>query len=177
VENENPPFTLYITHFTLQIFSQEGMKSIPGGEKLQSPIAAVVDIESPEMILVEACPTALASLNQSFVGILKEGILAENIQVVIDMEGFQNVKASLMGVDKVLLSSYVEDGVSGAIKADRAWWDAKFTAIDKWTSYQKLDGRRFWARIYGIHPHVWGWNCFQNIVNSFGRLVSLDAII
>jgi hypothetical protein len=80
-----------------------------------------------------------------------------------------------MGVDKVLLSSSVEDGVSGAIDADRDWWDNKFTAIAKWIPDPKLEGRRIWVRFFGIPPHVWGWNCLQKIVNSFGRLVSLDV--
>jgi hypothetical protein len=147
-------------------------KSVPGGEN-HCPIAVVGD--TPEVIRVEVCPIALTRLNQSFVGTLKEGLLAINIQVAIDMEGFQNVKATLMGVDKVLLSSSVEDGVSGAIDADRDWWDNKFTVIAKWIPDPKLEGRRIWVRIFGIPPHVWGWNCLQKIVNSFGRLVSMDV--
>jgi hypothetical protein len=155
--------------------SQEPLKFVSGGDKQQNPFAVMDDAALIEKIPVEACPTSLRKLNQSFVGTLKNGFSAENIQVVIDMEGFQSVKATLLGFDKVLLSSCIEDGVAGALQADRTWWDDKFLEIVKWNPKLKTEGRRIWVRIFGIPLHTWGWDCFQRIVNSFGRLVSLDV--
>ncbi|KAK2394774.1 zinc finger CCCH domain-containing protein [Trifolium repens] len=154
----------------------EVAKSVPGVILQQGPLESLVGMAESEVVPVDACPKTLATLQQSFVGTLKEGILAENIQTVIDMEGFQNIKATLLGFNKVLLSSCIDGEVSRVIQADRAWWDDKFLDIVVWSPVQKTEGRRIWVRFFGTPLHVWGWDCFQKIANSFGRLVSLDTL-
>jgi hypothetical protein len=98
----------------------EVAKSVPGVILQQGPLESLVGMAESEVVPVDACPKTLATLQQSFVGTLKEGILAENIQTVIDMEGFQNIKATLLGFNKVLLSSCIDGEVSRVIQADRA---------------------------------------------------------
>ncbi|MCH82611.1 RNA recognition motif, partial [Trifolium medium] len=127
------------------------------------------------VVNVEPIPAALERLKHSFVGVLRDENLADNIHVLIAMEGFQDVKATLLGFDKILLSSSLEDGVLNAIQADKAWWNSKFLEINKWSLDLKASGRRIWVRIFGTPPHVWGWECFNRILNRFGRLSGLDA--
>ncbi|MCH82537.1 RNA recognition motif, partial [Trifolium medium] len=155
--------------------SKEVEKSVPEVDNLQGLIVPQQGTGSTGVIHVEPIQTALGRLKHSFVGILREGISVDNIQLVIAMEGFQDVKSTLLGFDKVLLSSSLEDGVLNALEADRAWWSSKFLELIKWSPDHKATGRRIWVRIFGIPPHAWGWDCFNNILNRFGRLVCLDA--
>jgi hypothetical protein len=150
-----------------QIVPDETSSKNPNGQQGGS--------ESTLVVQVEANTTSMAILKHSFVGTLKDEILAENIQVIIDMEGFQDIKATMLGFNKILLSSSSDGGVLRAIEVDRPWWDLKFLQISKWKSDYKASGRRIWVRIFGTPAHVWGFDCFQSITKSFGRLVCLDT--
>ncbi|GAU39364.1 hypothetical protein TSUD_56910 [Trifolium subterraneum] len=114
-------------------------------------------------------------LKHSFVGTLWEARMAESVQMMINMEGFQNITATLLGIDKILLSSIKDEGVKQAVEADTNWWHKLFSEIKPWSSIQKPRGRRIWVRIFGTPPHAWWWECFHRIIWRFGRLIMLDG--
>jgi hypothetical protein len=127
------------------------------------------------VLKVDAVPENVQKLKNSYVGTLWEVKDAECIQMQILMEGFQDVQATMMGIDKILLSSSKEEGVRRAFEADKEWWKKKFSDIKAWSSIQKPRGRRIWVRIFGAPPHAWGWDCFNKIIWRFGRLIHLDG--
>ncbi|MCI43645.1 hypothetical protein A2U01_0064883, partial [Trifolium medium] len=105
---------------------------------------------------VDVVPENVEKLKNSFVGTLWEVKDAETIQMQILMEGFQDVQATMMGIDKILLSSPKQGGVRRAFEADKKWWEKKFSDIKAWSPIQKPRGRRIWVRIFGAPPHAWG---------------------
>jgi hypothetical protein len=94
------------------------------------------------VLKVEAVPANLEKLSHSYVATLWEPNMAESIQMMIHMAGFQDVTATLMGIDKILLSSIKEDGVKKAVDADSRWWKRLFSDIKPWSTIQKPRGRR-----------------------------------
>ncbi|MCH80618.1 hypothetical protein A2U01_0001388, partial [Trifolium medium] len=94
---------------------------------------------------VEAVPANVEKLKHSFVGTLWQANMAESIQMMINMEGFQDITATLLGIDKILLSSAKDEGVKQAVEADSQWWKRVFTDIKPWSTIQKPRGRRIWT--------------------------------
>ncbi|GAU45815.1 hypothetical protein TSUD_115030 [Trifolium subterraneum] len=127
------------------------------------------------VLKVDVVPANVEKLKNSYVGTLWEVKEAESIQMQILMEGFQDVQATMMGIDKILLSSIKEGGVQRAFEANKLWWEKKFSDIKVWSSIQKPRGRRIWVRIFGAPPHAWGWECFNRIVWRIGNLINLDG--
>ncbi|MCH82760.1 RNA recognition motif, partial [Trifolium medium] len=151
------------------VLSKHGPKnmSYKGSNKEQDYLEGVLK--------VEAVPANMEKLKHSYVGTLWDVNMAESTQMMINMEGFQDIKATLLGIDKILLSSIKEGGVKQAVDADISWWKRIFSEIKPWSTIQKPRGRRIWVRIFGAPPHAWGWDCFHRIVWRFGRLLLLDG--
>jgi hypothetical protein len=79
---------------------------------------------------------------------------AEGIQFKIWMEGFQTGNATTLGLDLVLLSSGIQDGVKVAIETNTDWWSRFYIDIRSWSSLARPRGRRIWVRIFGTPLHV-----------------------
>ncbi|MCH83788.1 RNA recognition motif, partial [Trifolium medium] len=126
------------------------------------------------ILKVEAVPDNVEKLKHCYVGTLWEAKEAGKIHMLILMEGFQDIQATILGIDKILLSSSIEGGMKRAFEANKQWWETKFSDIKAWSTIQKPRGRRIWVRIFGAPPHAWGWECFNRIVWRFGRLLQLD---
>jgi hypothetical protein len=124
---------------------------------------------------IDSVPENVENLKQCYVGTLWDAKLAANAQMMISMEGYQHLKATMLGMDKILLSSSMEDGVTKAYEGDKQWWESKFSDIKPWSPIQKSVGRLIWTRIFGAPPHAWGWEWFHRIVQSFGKLIQLDS--
>ncbi|GAU49580.1 hypothetical protein TSUD_139970 [Trifolium subterraneum] len=124
---------------------------------------------------IESVPENVDKLKHSYVGTLCDAKLAANAQMMISMEGFKDIKATLLGMDKILLSSNIKDGVERAYEADKQWWECKFSDLKPWSPIQKPIGRLIWVRIFGAPRHAWGWECFNRIVWSYGKLIQLDS--
>ncbi|GAU51926.1 hypothetical protein TSUD_417090, partial [Trifolium subterraneum] len=96
-------------------------------------------------------------------------------------EGVLEVKVVQDNVAK-LENSYVGTlkDVDGAERIQMAismegFQDGKmFLEIKGWDPFQRPRGRRIWVRIFGTPIHAWGWDCFEKIVWTWGRLISLD---
>jgi hypothetical protein len=126
------------------------------------------------VLKVETVRSNLEVLNQSYVGILWKEDEADQIQMKILMEGFQDVQARFLGVDLILLSSPKPEGVMRAVKSNQKWWERWFSEIKPWNPSLKPRGRRIWVRIFGAPIHAWGWECFERIICRLGRLIKLD---
>ncbi|MCI34142.1 DUF4283 domain protein, partial [Trifolium medium] len=113
------------------------------------------DVE--DVLEIDVVPANIEKLKYSYVGTLWEIKEAENIQMSIAMEGFQDIRATVMGVDLILLSSGTAGGVRKTIDADKHWWQKKFSYIKPWSPLHRSSGRRIWVRIFGVPPHVWDW--------------------
>jgi hypothetical protein len=94
--------------------------------------------------------------------------------MAISMEGFQDIQAVPLGMDLILLSSTKHEGVKKAAELNEAWWEKRFLDIKGWDPSQQPRGRRVWVRIFGTPIHAWGWDCFEKIVCTWGRLIRLD---
>jgi hypothetical protein len=146
------------------------------GLKHTSHNASNKDKDYMEGILkVGAVPANMEKLKHSYVGTLWDVKTTESIQIMINMEGFQHIKATLLEIDKILLSSNKEGGVEQAVNADKKWWKQLFSKIIPWSTIQKPRGRHIWVRIFGAPLHACGWECFYLIVWCFGRLLLLDG--
>jgi hypothetical protein len=53
----------------------------------------------------------------------------DSIQVIIAIEGFQEVVATLMGFDRVLLSNTSSEGVRRVLESNKNWWNIRFSII------------------------------------------------
>ncbi|MCI73095.1 hypothetical protein A2U01_0094359, partial [Trifolium medium] len=63
------------------------------------------------------------------------------------MEGYQKVVVRSMGMNLVLLSSEMKEGVNEAVKSNEGWWRKWFSEIIPWNSNLYPRGRRIWARL------------------------------
>jgi hypothetical protein len=90
---------------------------------------------------IEPVPENVERLKQCYVGTLWDARLTSNVQMMILMEGYQQLKATMLGVDKILLSSSREDGVKKAYEEDKKWWESKFSHLKPWSPIQKPIGR------------------------------------
>jgi hypothetical protein len=95
--------------------------------------------------------------------------------MLLAMEGLQNIQVAPLGVDVVLLSSTIHEGVKKALQTNSGWWDRWFQDIRGWNPNLVPPGRRLWVRIFGIPPQAWGFDCFGKITLPFGKLIKLDS--
>ncbi|GAU44613.1 hypothetical protein TSUD_241060 [Trifolium subterraneum] len=123
---------------------------------------------------VEVVPENVTKFGKCWVGRLWDQKDADNIQFKIWMEGFQMVTAEPLGLDLVLLSCQIEDGVRKAVESNKEWWSRVFIEINPWAPLYRPRGRRVWVMIYGVPFHVWGVECLKKVVWGFGKLVKVD---
>ncbi|MCH83079.1 hypothetical protein A2U01_0003894, partial [Trifolium medium] len=124
---------------------------------------------------VEPVPCNLQKLKHCYVGLLREEMDPNRLQMMIAMEGFQNIQVVPLGVDVFLLSSVQQEGVKIALEANRDWWNQWFFEISCWSSNLVTTGRRVWVRVFGVPPHAWGLDCFTKVVRPAGKFIKLDS--
>ncbi|KAK2430753.1 hypothetical protein P8452_44114 [Trifolium repens] len=130
---------------------------------------------SQEVIELEVVPDNLQKLNDNFVGFLRDEVDFNKLHMLLAMEGLQNIQVAPLGVDVVLLSSTIHEGVKKALQTNSGWWDRWFQDIRGWNPNLVPPGRRLWVRIFGIPPQAWGFDCFRKITLPFGKLIKLDS--
>jgi hypothetical protein len=72
----------------------------------------------------------------------------------IEMEGFQDITATLLGFDKILISTCKEGGVLKVVETDKELWNKVFSEINTWSRLLKSRGRQIWFRILGVPSHA-----------------------
>jgi hypothetical protein len=126
------------------------------------------------IMAIEAEPENLKRLEGSFVGILREMADADHIQVTLWMEGFQNIKATQLGLDLILLSSPDKEAIQQAYQTNKDWWERWFSTVKPWRPDILPKGRRIWVRLFGVPLHIWSLEGFKKIIWRYGKLLKLD---
>ncbi|MCI33631.1 DUF4283 domain protein, partial [Trifolium medium] len=99
---------------------------------------------------------------------------ADNIQLALWMEGYEQIKAISLGMDLILLSPLEGDGIRRAYEGNKKWWERWFSTVKPWRPDILPNGRRIWVRLFGVPLHIWGWDGFNSLIWRFGRLLNLD---
>jgi hypothetical protein len=126
------------------------------------------------VMAIDAEPKNLKMLDGSFVGTLKEIADVDSIQTNIWMEGFQQIKATPIGMDLILLNSSLEGEIQRAYESNKSWWEMWFLSLTPWRPNLRPRGRRIWVRPFGVPLHIWSWEGFKKIIWRYGTLVNLD---
>ncbi|KAK2359679.1 zinc finger CCCH domain-containing protein [Trifolium repens] len=126
------------------------------------------------IMAIDAEPENLKRLEGCFVGILRNMVDADSIQVTLWMEGFQNIKAAQLGLDLILLSSPDKEAIQQAYQANKDWWERWFSTVKPWRPDILPKGRRIWVRLFGVPLHIWSFEGFKKIIWRYGNLLKLD---
>jgi hypothetical protein len=127
------------------------------------------------IVEMEAVPCNLQKLKHCFVGFLKDEVQPDKFHMLLAMEGLHHILAAPLGVDVFLLSSSQQQGVKKSLEENREWWKQWFVEIKAWNPLLVPTGRRIWVRIHGVPPQAWGVNCFNKIIQPFGKIMKLDS--
>ncbi|KAK7276033.1 hypothetical protein RIF29_17164 [Crotalaria pallida] len=76
--------------------------------------------------------------------------------------------------DFVLLKGEVVNDIPELIDKEKAWIDAWFSKIERWTPKVKMKERLTWVVFYGVPLHLWNDNCLTQLFNVVGSLIKLD---
>jgi hypothetical protein len=82
-----------------------------------------------EIMEIEAESQNLKKLEGSYVGTLREIAEVYSIQTTIWMEGFQQIQATALGMDLILLNSIVEGEIQRAYESYKLWWERWFLLL------------------------------------------------
>ncbi|GAU50425.1 hypothetical protein TSUD_300250 [Trifolium subterraneum] len=167
---------------TFKEVMQGGGKSIPRNKQNEWIVKAngkrksrLTDEEYRAGIMaIEAEAENLKHLEGSFVGKLKEFADADNIQVTLWMEGFQQIKARFLGLDLILLTSTIKDEIQRAYESNKEWWERRFLSLTPWRPNIRPNRRRIWVRLFGVPLHIWSYEGFKKIIWRYGKLLNLD---
>jgi hypothetical protein len=126
------------------------------------------------IMAIEAEPQNLKKFEGGYVGTLREITDADCIQTTMWMEGFQQIKATQLGLDLILLTSPVEGEIQRAYESNKQWWERWFTTLTPWRPDILPKGRRIWVRLFGVPLHIWSMEGFKKIIWRYGKLLNLD---
>ncbi|MCH83632.1 RNA recognition motif [Trifolium medium] len=84
------------------------------------------------IMAIDVEPDNLKNLEGSFVGTLRRIADADNIQVTMWMEGFQQIKARPLGLDLILLTSPNKEDIQKAYESNKSWWERWFSNLTPW---------------------------------------------
>ncbi|WJX20200.1 hypothetical protein P8452_09784 [Trifolium repens] len=126
------------------------------------------------IMAIDAEPKMMKKLEGSYVGTLQQIANVECIQTTLWMEGFQQITATPMGMDLILLSSHVEGEIQRAYESNKAWWERWFLSLTPWRPMIRPRGRRIWVRLFGVPLHIWSWEGFKKLIWRYGTLLNLD---
>ena len=61
--------------------------------------------------------------------------------------------------------------------ANHVMLDKWFCEVKKWDIYEVCDTRRVWIEVFGVPPHGWNQQNFENIASIWGKVVCLETPI
>jgi hypothetical protein len=111
---------------------------------------------------VEVEQEKLAKLQGAFVGFLAEPHEWYEVQQNFTMDGYNNVKVTLLGHKMVLLSSTVVGEIKELV-GSVGWWSTWFDRFEVWSPEGVSSHRVTWLRCYGVPLHAWGEALFRTI--------------
>jgi hypothetical protein len=126
------------------------------------------------IMAIDAEPQNLKKLEGSYVGTLRDIKDVDSIQMTMWMEGFQQIKATPLGLDLILLTCPSIDEIQKAYTSNKQWWERWFSTVRPWRPDILPKGRRTWVRLFGVPLHIWSLEGFKKIVWRYGTLLNLD---
>ncbi|MCH85195.1 DUF4283 domain protein [Trifolium medium] len=138
------------------------------------PIQEVVQTVKEVVWEVEVETEVMARLKGAFVGFLAEPKELLDIQHRFILEGYHNIKVTLIGHLKVLLTSSVVGEVQEVV-GTVGWWCTWFDRFEEWSPESVSNQRTTWLRCYGVPHHAWGEALFRALGFKFGNFVEMDS--
>jgi hypothetical protein len=126
------------------------------------------------IMAIDAEPQNLKMLEGSYVGTLTDIADVESIQTTLWMEGFQQIKATSVGMDLILLNNTVEGEIKRAYESNKLWWERWFLSVTPWRPNLRPRGRRIWVRLFRVPLHICSWEGFKKIIWRYGTVLNLD---
>ena len=77
---------------------------------------------------------------------------------------------------KFILTFDVIDQMKASL-ANHVMLDKWFCEVKRWDIYEVCDTRRVWTEVFGVPPHGWNQQNFENIASIWGKLVCLETSI
>ncbi|WJX76281.1 hypothetical protein P8452_59720 [Trifolium repens] len=141
-----------------------------GGRK-KYRVASMADVRPLEIHVQD---NTVRLLNQSRVGFFRETMDFQTFYDRLIMEGQNEVKATYMGGNMVLLQCSCERELLEVMKFNKQWWDCCFSKISPWKPRFVSECREIWIQIYGIPLHAWEEGTFKMVAGRFGVFVDFD---
>jgi hypothetical protein len=108
------------------------------------------------------------------VGFFKETMDFQSFNDRLTIEGQDEVKATYMGGNMVLLQSPCEGELQEVMKINKLWWDQCFLKIIPWQPKLLSESRDIWIQLYGIPIHAWEEGSFKMVAGRFGVFLDFD---
>ncbi|GAU47983.1 hypothetical protein TSUD_272280 [Trifolium subterraneum] len=164
-----------VFHETQQGRSFKDALSSPRADKGSKVCPVVVEEERKQVMWeVEVEEDKVALLKSAYVGFLSEAVEVQLLQQYFVMDGYHNVKLTILGHMKVLLSSPHVDEVSDIVRSV-GWWSKWFDHFVPWSPASVSHHREVWLSCYGVPLFVWGVSLFKSIAFKFGTFIDIDA--
>ncbi|MCH84933.1 RNA recognition motif, partial [Trifolium medium] len=141
----------------------EGMQVKPKSVVVSEDVAWEVEVEEDKIAL----------LRGAYVGILLENVEVHQLQQHFLMDGYHNIKITILGHRKVLLSSSKEDEVKELV-GSAGWWCSWFDRFVPWSPASVSNHREVWLSCYGVPLFAWGVTLFRTLAFKFGSFIDID---
>ncbi|GJR30324.1 nucleotide-binding alpha-beta plait domain-containing protein [Tanacetum coccineum] len=150
--------------------SGEGNSYVHVVKGINSSVAAESDLTSA-MVLDDECLNS-SDLSNSLMGRVKEFASLSNLKMVLNNEGFDNIKIQYMGELWVLLefASEASKKMFHANVGVGSWFSQLIQASMEFI----IEGRIVWVKIEGIPFKLWSDNTFKRIASKWGELLHID---
>ncbi|GJS45824.1 nucleotide-binding alpha-beta plait domain-containing protein [Tanacetum coccineum] len=132
----------------------------------------VVEESKPAIVLDETCLNQ-EDFSNSLTGKVKEFSSLANLKMVLDNEGFHNIKLKYMGGYWVIIEFETEASKENfkANVGTGSW----FSHLQQTSTTFCIDERVAWVDIEGIPLKAWTRNTFNRIASKWGDIVHVDA--
>ncbi|KAK7291160.1 hypothetical protein RIF29_06084 [Crotalaria pallida] len=90
-------------------------------------------------------------------------------------EGFFSIKSIPMGGNWVLLKGEDSNEIPDLLVKEKAWIEAWFSEIDRWSPQFKIKERLTWVLCFGVPIHMWTEKSLSQMFNSVGNFITLDT--
>jgi hypothetical protein len=131
---------------------------------------------APNAFEIKVNERRLEMLQNSFVGYLVDEKEAVRVPEGLIMEGYDDIQATFMGGNMMLLHDVTKGVIQEAVKLNGKWWEGWFRRIEEWSPETVHDRRLVWLRCLGVPLHAWEESLFCSIASSFGTWLETDPV-
>ncbi|MCH83309.1 hypothetical protein A2U01_0004128, partial [Trifolium medium] len=163
----------------VQLETQQGRSfmealSTPRGDVGLKVKPQMLEVSEDVVWEVEVEEDKIALLRGAYVGFLSENVEVHQLQHYFIMDGYHNIKITILGYQKVLLSSSKEEEVK-EIVGSAGWWCKWFDRFVPWSPASVSNHREVWLSCYGVPLFAWGVTLFRALAFKFGSFIDIDA--